>query len=236
MKSRGGALKGEEKKFLDVFPFLKKIKIEDVLEIEEKFDEQYRALEHLFSDLRDIESFFRLSILNALNSFQLSIKGEEYWWKFSEYFSKRRPKNIIEDFKEFLGRYNKRLLKTKIIRVERARDFILSLSLKRIKLFGKNLIRFLDEISKVMNQRRSDKTIVFSVKIFGYCYRICFKDKIIFPFEIDIPLDSRIKKINNSLDFWRRISKEVGIPPLHLDSIFWVTGGEIDKIRRIFNL
>ncbi len=150
------------------------------------------------------------------------MRGEEYWWKFSEYFSKIKVRDVFEDFKEFLRKYNRRFLKLKIRRVERAKSFIESLSLEKIEFYSRNLVRFVEDLSKTMGQRRSDKTITFSAKIFGYCYRISFKKRLVFPFEIDIPLDSRIRRINPDIKFWRRLSRELGIPPLHLDSIVWI--------------
>ncbi len=201
---------------------LRKISINDVLWLEENFDEQYKALEYLFKNLKDVELFFRLSILNSLNSFQLSMTGEKYWWAFSKYFSENKPKELFEDFKEFLKKYNRRFLGIKLKRVEKARPFIKKLSVREIKRYAKDLVRFTEDLAKTMGQKRNDKTIVFSAKIFGYCYRISFKEKLIFPFEIDIPLDLRIRKINPDINFWRGLSRELNIPPLHLDSIFWI--------------
>jgi DNA-(apurinic or apyrimidinic site) lyase len=84
-----------------------------------------------------------------------------------------------------------------------------------------------------MGQKENDKTIVFSIKIFGYGLRI-IGYKIIFPFEIFIPIDNRIGKISKDKKFWIELSKKVNIPLLHIDSIIWITMGmnneEIEKI------
>lgn len=71
--------------------------------------------------------------------------------------------------------------------------------------------------------------------MFGYGLRI-IGYKIIYPFEIDIPIDNRISKISKDIKFWRELSKNVNIPPLHIDSIIWITFGlNIDEINSIKN-
>jgi len=72
-----------------------------------------------------------------------------------------------------------------------------------------------------MNQNIYDKTIVFSIKMFAYAMRaLGYKFKP-FPFEIAIPLDYRLKKINPDLNYWFYVSKQTNIPPLHIDSLIW---------------
>jgi DNA-(apurinic or apyrimidinic site) lyase len=51
---------------------------------------------------------------------------------------------------------------------------------------------------------------------------------------MDIPLDVRLKKISPSREFWKRLAKEVGIPPLHLDAIVWTTLGGNEKFFNSF--
>jgi len=91
-----------------------------------------------------------------------------------------------------------------------------------------------------MKQDKNAKTIVFSVKMFGYAMRIYMRKFIPYPFDIAIPVDSRIKKITakfteqDPLSFWYVIAKEVGIPPLHIDSIIWtVYRKDVEELRNI---
>jgi N-glycosylase/DNA lyase len=50
------------------------------------------------------------------------------------------------------------------------------------------------------------------------------------PFEIEIPIDSRLEKIYTKYNvdpkihirsFYQQLSQKTGIPPLHLDGIIW---------------
>jgi DNA-(apurinic or apyrimidinic site) lyase len=70
--------------------------------------------------------------------------------------------------------------------------------------------------------------------MFIYACRIATGGELGAPFEIEIPLDVRLRKIAPSLEFWRNLSREVNIPPLHLDTLVWVTMGA-DK-RSLENL
>ena len=72
------------------------------------------------------------------------------------------------------------------------------------------------------------------MKMFIYACRIATGKPIMAPFGIDIPLDVRLKKIADDLGFWRSLARRLGIPPLHLDALVWVTMGA-DK-RFIENL
>jgi DNA-(apurinic or apyrimidinic site) lyase len=87
-----------------------------------------------------------------------------------------------------------------------------------------------------MNQTKDAKTIVFAVKIFSYWARNYFDKFIEFPFEIEIPIDSRLEgiyEIYNSdknmkiKEFYKILSKKLNIPPLHLDAIIWCNYEEL---------
>lgn len=95
-----------------------------------------------------------------------------------------------------------------------------------MKLFNKN-------ISEIMSQKEDAKTIVFTTKMFWYWCRIIFKEFIKYPFDLTIPIDSRIikiyeketKKLNNIKEikkYFYDLSIEYNIPQLHLDSILWI--------------
>jgi DNA-(apurinic or apyrimidinic site) lyase len=86
-------------------------------------------------------------------------------------------------------------------------------------------------ITKIMNRPKQSKTITFAIKMFGYACDIITKKNNIYPMDISIPIDSRIKKIysiqfpNQKLEdekiqqYFQKISEKYNIPPLHLDSI-----------------
>jgi len=203
---------------------LKEFTLEDALEIEQ-YDRQYKALEKLYEALNNKEVFFKLVLTNALLSYQLPVKGEKYWENFASFFSKR---NSLEDFKDFIKIYNYRFLNTKLKRLDKVKPLISKLTLKDLQFFCKNPLALLKLLSDELKQPLSAKTLVFAVKMFIYACRIIGEETVVAPFEIDIPVDVRLKKISSDVKFWKQLAAEVGIPPLHLDSIIWTTlgGGE----------
>ncbi|ACS90953.1 MULTISPECIES: N-glycosylase/DNA lyase [Thermococcus] len=218
---------------------LKELGIECARTIEEKVDLQFSALESLHKNLNDDELFLKLVIANSIVSYQLSGKGENWWWEFSNYFSKKPPiESIVKAYSEFLPRSksNKRLIQLKLNRLKKLEPFLNSLAIEDLRKYYQNMLRFRDRLAKVMNAKEDAKTIVFAVKMFGYASRIAFGDFIPYPMEIDIPKDFRIENYTrrftdrNSTTFWREVSKEVGIPPLHIDSILWPVLGRDTRV------
>ncbi|MGC9133329.1 MAG: N-glycosylase/DNA lyase [Nanopusillaceae archaeon] len=215
---------------MNLIDILSKFNIDEILYFEENYDKQYIYLKKLYENLKDKNLFLKLILINSLLSFQLSYKGEKFWEIFSKFFSENHS-NICGDFIVFLEKYNSRFLEIKIKRLKKICDWIKN---KDLISYKDRLIELNKELAKVMGQKENDKTIVFSIKIFGYGLRI-IGYKIIFPFEIFIPIDNRIGKINKDKEFWIKLSKKVNIPLLHIDSIIWITMGmdkeEIEKIE-----
>jgi DNA-(apurinic or apyrimidinic site) lyase len=210
---------------------LSELGLECARTIEEKVDLQFDALRHLRENLGDDETFIKLVIANSLVSYQLSGKGEDWWWEFSKYFSDNPPgESIVGAYRRFLpgSRTNRRLTAGKIRRLERLEPFLSRLDIKDLKnYYFRGMPRLRDELAGVLNSKRDAKTIVFAVKMFGYAGRIAFGRFAPYPMEIEIPEDVRIKAYTKRFtneppsSFWSRIGKETGIPPLHIDSILW---------------
>ncbi|NJE60822.1 N-glycosylase/DNA lyase [Thermococcus sp. 21S7] len=210
--------------------------------IEERVDLQFDALKNLHANLGDDELFIKLVIANSLVSYQLTAKGERWWWEFSRYFSENPPgRSISEAYSRFLpnSRTNRRLVAGKVKRLERAEPFLDSLSLGHLKEYYFNGMEHLrDELAKTLGSKRSAKTIVFAVKMFGYAGRIAFGEFVPYPAAIEIPDDVRInaytRRFTNEppVSFWMGIAEETGIPPLHIDSILWPVLGRSDEVLR----
>jgi len=214
---------------MDLIDILSKFYIEEILYFEENYDLQYKYLKFLYKNIKDQNLFLKLIVINSLLAFQLSYKGEKFWKIFSIYFSKHND-NIYNNFLSFTDLYNRRYKEIKIKRLNRIYNWIRD---KDLLIYKDDLVRFNLEIAKVMGQNIYDKTIVFSTKIYGYGLRI-IGYKIIFPFEIFIPIDNRIGKISKDKNYWIKISKETNISLLHIDSLIWITMGlDDDKIERI---
>lgn len=75
----------EEKvdKFVEGF---KELGIECVRIIEEKVDFQFDVFRYFCENLNDDEIFIKLVIVNFIVSYQLSGKGEDWWWEFLKCF------------------------------------------------------------------------------------------------------------------------------------------------------
>lgn len=217
---------------MDVKDILSKFDVEEILYFEENYDLQYKYLKLLYKNIRSQNLFLKIIVINSLLAFQLSYKGEKFWKIFSIYFSKHNNNDIYDNFLSFINLYNNRYKEIKIKRLNRIYNWIKD---KDLLIYKDDLVKFNLEIAEVMRQNTYDKTIVFSTKIYGYGLRI-IGYKIIFPFEIFIPIDNRIGKISKDRNYWIRLSKEVNIPLLHIDSLIWITMGlDNDKIERIRN-
>jgi len=111
------------------------------------------------------------------------------------------------------------------------------LSIAELENYYLNMNLFRDSVAKELNTKKESKTVVFAVKMFGYASRIVFKKFIPYPYEIEIPKDSRIEKYtkrftdDNVIKFWNDISKETEIPPLHIDSILWSALGSSPDVK-----
>ncbi|NJE84681.1 N-glycosylase/DNA lyase [Thermococcus sp. CX2] len=236
--------KTDEAKVFRLKEILSELGIECARTIEEKVDLQFPALENLHKNLKDSELFIKLVIANAIVSYQLTATGEEWWWEFSMHFSRNPPREgIAKAYSEFLpaSKTNRRLVSGKVRRLQKLEPFLEKLSLEDLKGYyftGMSALR--DDLAQVLGSKRSAKTIVFAVKMFGYAGRIAFGEFVSYPTEIEIPDDVRInaytKRFTNEppVRFWSRIAEEVGIPPLHIDSILWpVLGRHREVMERL---
>ena len=204
-----------------LYEVLKEFTLEDALLLE-TYDRQYKALKRLHRELKNNELFLKLVVVNALLSYQLPNKGEVYWENFGSFFAKNPS---LEKFGEFLKKYNNRFLNSKLQRLQKVLKAIKKMEREELIRFCKNPKELLDYLSNLLNQEKTAKTLVFAVKMFIYACRIASGKNITAPFEIEIPLDVRLRKIPDSLEFWRNLSIKTNIPPLHLDTLIWVTMG-----------
>ncbi len=221
---------------------LKELGVESAKIIEENVDLQYHYLKNLQKTLKNDELFLKLVIINAIVSYQLSTTGENWWKEFSEYdwnnISKNKN-NLFEEYILFLSnsKGNRRLNNVKIKRINKIRNFLNDLSIEKLENYYYNMDTFRNDIAKHLNTKKESKTVVFTVKMFGYASRIIFKKFIQYPYEIEIPKDSRIEKYtkrftdDNVVKFWNSISKETKIPPLHIDSILWSALGNSNNVE-----
>ena len=203
----------------ELYQKLRGLTVEDAIRVEEQ-DRQFKALKRLYEEIKNPELFLKLTVMNALLSYQLQMKGEDYWERFSDFFSEKPE---VDAFPEFLEKFNRRFLNAKLKRFEKVRKCVGTIFKKHtIEEIGKNLKLLVEELSECLNQRKDAKTVVFAAKMFMYGYRIVFGKDPEGLEEIEIPLDSRLKKLLPSVKEWRELSDRLGIPPIHLDALVWV--------------
>jgi len=188
----------------------------------ETYDRQFKALSRLWEALKDERLFYELVITNALLSYQLQMKGEEYWERFADFFSKNKT---VEGFEDFLREANRRFLDSRLKRLSKVLSCLSSLSASDYERFRKDLRELVSFLSGCMGQRADAKTVVFAAKMFIYAVRIRRGSEPGGQFGISIPVDSRIARISESKSFWSELEKETGIPQLRLDALLWIPMG-----------
>ncbi len=219
--------------------YLSQFNLSDALKIE-KTDRQFKALERLFWSIKEKELFLPLILANSTISYLLSSSWENYWEEFSIFFSEKsiwNLENIVPEIIEFLplSKGNKRLRNHKITRLHKLTPFIKEFS-ENTRLFENNFLLLREKLARHMQQKNNSKTIVYTIKMLSYWVRIVKQQDIILPFEIEIPIDSRLIKLyeifNTDKDlsiknFYEILSKKTNIPPIHLDGILWTNYKEI---------
>lgn len=237
---------------MDLYNFVKKYDLETIKIIEQTKDFQYIHLNKAWEEINSLiisknlsetykYNFLFIIIQTALISFQLSWKWENWWWEISNKILVdidflENPCSI-EKWESFLlsCKNNRRLMNTKLTRLKK---IILCYnkfnSIEKINYFYENMQELNIILSQIMNQNKISKTILFAVKMFWYWSRIIFEKFIPYPYEVQIPIDSRLEKIYFSqnlgniaskkeiLEYFNKLSIENNIPPLHLDWLLWI--------------
>lgn len=237
--------------------YISKFSIQDIIEIESK-DLQFIALQKARNKIKSKTTkdkiinqnlFLFLIIQNWIISYQIAWSWEKWREEFSEKIIKERDKisdllinnkNNIERRYNFLttSKYNKRIYNIKKSRLIKLNKFLDNMDRNDKNIFEnhyKDMEWLLTTISEIMNRPKDSKTLTFTIKMFWYWSRIVFDNIIYYPHTINIPIDSRLKKIyetNLSKKIWNKksdlilikkffsqLSKKHNIAPLHLDSI-----------------
>ncbi len=239
---------------------LRELGIEWIRRFEEG-DPQFLSISRLCGGLNnDINVALRLTVLNALISYQLTGKGEDHWDYFANYFIRNQPSDLCNDFINYVmnSRYLSRYRGLRIRRIRTACPRLANLDAGKYLSDLTSLWRFL---SSAVNAHGEEKTVVFAAKMAYYVGRACGLDVNV-PMDIPIPVDYRVTVIticsglipiaDDSLnvrqlageimvrrrreiqDVWNEIGRLSGVPPLNLDSVIWVLGGLL--INSSFNM
>ena len=164
----------------------------------EEADPQMKAAKKLCGTYGDLTPL--LLAINALVSYMLAGRGEEYWNSFTAYASTvgEPPENylgLIELVKEFvskskyhglaraakLSRLNKLLKCSALAEFEDSNDEILN-----------DLYSLLRVLAECLESSESAKTIIFAVKMYYYGVKACLGTDLVLPAEIKVPVDRRV--------------------------------------------
>jgi len=229
---------------IDLEDFISKYTLQDVKELEHQ-DPQFLALQNCWENInRKNENLFLFLVIQcAIVSYQIAWSGEQWWSEAWEKF--------LDDWDYLLNLWNDNkqngdwrldFLKTsknnkRIYNIKKSRIDKLNMKFENkndLIKYQNKLCELNDKLAKIMGCKTSSKTIVFAIKMFGYaCTIITWKD-IEYPMSINIPLDSRIKKIysvcadSNKNDdksvllYFENLSKKFKISPLDLDAVLWL--------------
>jgi DNA-(apurinic or apyrimidinic site) lyase len=153
--------------------------IRDFIDLLEENDPQYKAVIKLINDIGPRNAVV-VVIANALISYQLSSRGEDYWLGLAEWFSNYKGTDISGLDKLYVihrsflekTRYNKMGLAAKIKRLEKFYHSMIAKTLYNNPLtYCKDLSGLIDQLAGVFRASREAKTIVFSAKMYYYYCR-----------------------------------------------------------------
>ncbi len=219
-----------------------------VLELE-LHDPQYRSVERV-TRAHGPGTAALLAALNALVSYRLAMKGEEWWECWSQYMASRpirSPDEAVRAEAYFLQDCRGSIIgrEAKMRRLKRAVSGAWS-SLERLYSRPESIFEggrwLVEALARALGARRWSKTIVFSAKMAYYAVKPLYPARPA-PGDVEIPVDVRVacflystgiieapsyrdivRRPSTAQEAVRIISEETRIPPLNLDTIFWRIG------------
>ncbi len=227
---------------------LSQVPLEAVEAIELR-DPQFKAVRKIAESIG--EKGLALVVANALVSYRLTARGEEYWLEFAEAAvgEGETPSDVVEFFKSFLprSRGNRMLIEQKVRRLVRARSLLAKLAEKPHGYT--DLAKLVADLSAVLGSRPFEKTIVFAAKMAYYFFKalgveVKGKDAVPMPIDGRIALltstsrmvyeaPSRIvARPENAVKAWSEVSRVSGIPSLHLDALVWLPAAGVERELR----
>lgn len=235
---------------MNITDFIKQYTLTDILIIE-KNEEQYRSLDNARKTIiidnvttnpkNQRKLFLSLIIQNALISYQVAWSGPSRWAEYSQKITQdfhilQKIQDTTQRWYDFLttSRYNKRLYNAKKTRIQKYNKTFRYLYDQHHEIYYKNLSKLTQDLAQAMNQEPNAKTITFATKMFGYGLRILWQPFTHYPHDVSIPVDSRLLQIYYThqkipatstvvQSYFNTLAHENNIPPLHLDSLLWIT-------------
>ena len=192
-----------------------------------------------------------LAVLNALVSYRLAMRGEDWWDCWADYHSRNRYEarlavlasaelGFLENCRGSIVQKEAKKRRVKLA-TQNCRDTLETLLLKP-KLLRESGLWLVRGLARGLKARENAKTIVFSAKMAYYALRQ-EEGRVPAPRDVDIPVDVRVACFLYSTGIVdaetyrdlvrspataqkavRLISQQTGIPPLNLDTVFWLSG------------
>ncbi len=240
-------IKVDKKRVGSVAKAIKGLGVSAVLKIEED-DPQYIFISRLKEVIGESKTLI-LTILISLASYRLSVKGEDWWRCFSNYFIKNKPNN----FNDITGKavsfiescrgavVQREIKKRRVQKVAKTCERILRYLFYHPEELESHYKDLLECESKALGQKRYSKTLVFSIKMGYYAVRDLLKPPV--NIKIEMPVDVRVACLTYSSgmllssnfrklieypyqaqEVWNTIEKLSGIPVIHLDALIWRLG------------
>ncbi|MEB3779660.1 MAG: N-glycosylase/DNA lyase [Desulfurococcales archaeon] len=237
---------------------LKELGLDNILLIEEKLDPQYSVMQTIAKRHgRGVAAVY--GALTALISYKLTMPGEEWWSCLAEYLkSTDTPAGLDEVASGVIGFIDwcrgsiiaRDAKKRRISRVVANARHILEEILANPDIVIEEPTRIVNSIAKALGVDAWRKTVVFSLKMAYYAVR---RPGSLTPLEATIPLpvDIRVScltytsgilnakgyreiqvKQRPAQEAWRIVSMKSGVPPMHIDTIIWLSGRYVREYER----
>lgn len=232
----------------DVVRAIREIGPGGVLCLEEE-DPQYWAVRRV-SEVHGPGLAAVLSVLNALVSYRLTMRGEDWWSCWAEHMERARIDGVegaVRAMILFLDKcrgaaVQREAKKMRVLRAGRGARSALEKLLASPESVLDSASWLVDALSRALRSRPQSKTIVFAAKMAYYAARTSGPRRL-GPWDVDIPVDVRVacflystglavarsyrdlvSRPEQAQEAVRRLSRSAGIPPINLDTIFWRTG------------
>ncbi|MCE4628001.1 MAG: N-glycosylase/DNA lyase [Desulfurococcales archaeon] len=191
-----------------------------------------------------------LAVLNALASYRLAMRGEDWWSCWAEHMERARPAGLpgaVAAEIEFLDRcrgaaIQREAKKRRVLRAGREARTALQRLLENPLSVLDSAAWLVEALSRALRASPRSKTIVFAAKMAYYAARAAGARRL-GPWDVDIPVDVRVacflystglararsyrdlvSRPEQAQQAVRRLAAATGIPPINLDTIFWRTG------------
>ncbi|UXD22729.1 hypothetical protein IPA_07735 [Ignicoccus pacificus DSM 13166] len=215
------------------------MEIEEALRVLKKYVDKFEEEDPQFKAIKRLVNKYGLKALplvvgNALISYRLTGRGEDYWTEFSQFFLDNPNKTLVDFL--YSSKYNRAQRKQKEGRLKRAQPLLKKIEEDPERYSDLNLL--LEELKKTLKAKGTEKTIVFALKMAYYVFKAAGKEV---KGDVPLPMDLRISALtcasglvdaspdeimnehrDEAIRKWEEEARKVGLKTLHLDALLWL--------------